>query len=389
MLYSVVICDLIYKLEELRDVYNDSTAKKILIEIEGLQKANPKSSDWENKLVEMIADRTKLLEISDVENINQLQKHRHLSAHPVLNQTSLLFKPNKENVKSHIINMLSGVLTKPPILSTKIFSELVNDLATNRDRFSEDKDLKRFLSAKYFKNLRQETLDDIFKKIWKLVFKLENEECDLNREINYRTINIIFALNPPEILKLLKTEEAHFDGILPKVCTNYFFNFLFDNPKAYNVLSELNKAHVDHEIENSLEFKFLSWFKFDSIMEYHEFILSEINDGGTFYLPMEIIHKLKELYKDFNMKEKFLDLYIAIFAKSNLFDTADRNFNQLIQPYLEDFSEGQLQNIVYAINNNGQLHNRGLARYSNRLVKAELDRKITDFKYSDLYNFRT
>ena len=85
MLYSVVICDLIYKLEELRDVYNDATSKKILLEIEGLQQANPKSPDWENKLVEMIADRTKLLEISDVENINQLQKHRHLSAHPVLN----------------------------------------------------------------------------------------------------------------------------------------------------------------------------------------------------------------------------------------------------------------------------------------------------------------
>ena len=85
MLYSVVICNLIYKLEELRDVYNDATSKKILLEIEGLQQANPKSPDWENKLVEMIADRTKLLEISDVENINQLQKHRHLSAHPVLN----------------------------------------------------------------------------------------------------------------------------------------------------------------------------------------------------------------------------------------------------------------------------------------------------------------
>ena len=85
MLYSVVICDLIYKLEELRDVYNDATSKKILLEIEGLQQANPKSPDWENKLVEMIADRTKLLEISDVENINQLQKHRHLSAQPVLN----------------------------------------------------------------------------------------------------------------------------------------------------------------------------------------------------------------------------------------------------------------------------------------------------------------
>lgn len=191
--------------------------------------------------------------------------------------------------------MLSGVLTKPPILSTKIFTELVNDLAINRDRFSENKDLKRFLSAKYFKNLRQETLDDIFKKIWKLVFKLENDECDLNREINFRTLNIIFDINPSGVLKLLKNEEAHFDSVLPCTCTDFFFNFLFDNPNAYNVLSELNKAHVDNEIEKSLDFKFLSWFKFDSMADYHEFIIKEINDASSFYISMDIVNKLKDL----------------------------------------------------------------------------------------------
>ena len=61
-----------------------------------------------------------------------------------------------------------------------------------------------------------------------MVFKLENEECDLNREINYRTITIIYSLNSSEILKLIKSEESHFDGILNGTCTEYLFNFLFD-----------------------------------------------------------------------------------------------------------------------------------------------------------------
>lgn len=389
MLYSVVISDLIFKLEELRDVYNDAIAKKILLEIEGLQKANPKSPDWENKLIEMIADRTKLLEISDVENINQLHKHRHLSSHPVLNQTSILFKPSKENVKSHIVNMLQGVLIKPPILSTKIFTELLNDLSKNRDRFTEEKDLKRFLNAKYFKNLRQETLNDIFKKIWKLVFKLENDDCDLNRDINYRTLTIIYGLNSAEILKLVKNEESHFDGILHGVCTKYFFNFLFDTPKIYKTLSELNKAHIDYEIENSLEYKFSSWFSFNSIFDFHTYLIDLMKAGYGFSLSRDIIDKLKALYKEFDMKSQYFDLAIAIFSKSNNYDTADSNFHQIIEPYLTDFSPDQLKEIVKSINENSQINSRGMARYTNKLIKTEIESKIPDFDYSKVYNFKT
>jgi hypothetical protein len=284
MLYTVVICDLIYKLEELRDVYNDSPAKKILSEIEDIQNANPKSPDWENKIVELISQRTKLLEISDVENINQVQKHRHLSAHPVLNQTSLLFKPNKETVKAHIRNMLEGVLTKPPILSTKIFNELINDLANNKDRFTNNEELKRFLNAKYFKNLRQETLNDIYKKLWKFVFKIDNTECNENRDINFKCLEVIFNQNQKEITQLLKNEETFFNGVLKGVCTEYLMKYCFKYPIIYKSLSEISRSEIEYEIKQSINFKFLSWFLFESISEFHSSFIEEIEKGSSFYV---------------------------------------------------------------------------------------------------------
>jgi hypothetical protein len=106
MLYSVVLCDLIYKLQELRDRYSDGSAKKILEEINDIKEKNDKSSDWETKLIEFIEKRTSFFEGADCENILHLQKHRHLSAHPVLDQIDLLFSPNKETVRSHVRNML-------------------------------------------------------------------------------------------------------------------------------------------------------------------------------------------------------------------------------------------------------------------------------------------
>ena len=51
-LYSVVICDLLHKLESLDEIYQDTTAAQILAEIEAIQQANPKSPQWETDLIE-------------------------------------------------------------------------------------------------------------------------------------------------------------------------------------------------------------------------------------------------------------------------------------------------------------------------------------------------
>src|SRR5690554_6104345 len=110
MLYSVLICDLVYKLRDLRDLYNDEKAGKILKDIEQLQNINAKSPEWESKLIEFISSRLTLLEPSDIVAIESLQKYRHLSAHPVLTHSDLLYNPDKDTVRSLIKSILSGVL---------------------------------------------------------------------------------------------------------------------------------------------------------------------------------------------------------------------------------------------------------------------------------------
>ncbi|AEE20860.1 hypothetical protein [Dokdonia sp. 4H-3-7-5] len=387
MLYSVVICDLVFKLEDLRDVYADVVAKKILLEIEKIQIENPKSSDWENKLVDLIGQRTSMLEFSDIENINQLQKHRHLSAHPVLKQTSILFKPSKDNVKSHIRNMLEGVLIKPPILSKKIFNELIVDIAENQYRFSDNKELERFLKAKYFKNLRQESLNDIFKKLWKFVFKTDNDDCKNNREINFRTLEIIISINIIEIIRAIKNEESHYDNILRGEPTEYLIKLLFKFPKIYKSLSDLNQAFVEFEIKNSFDFILLSWFTYDSFSEYILDVTNQYKEASSFIINHNYLKMVEDLAKDYNLKKEFLDLCIVIFSKSKSFDNSDNNFWYGIETYLDDFTNEQLVSIVEAINNNYQIHKRNATSRDSRIIKEILDRKHPTFDYSKYHNF--
>ena len=100
MLWSVAICDIVYKLQSLIDLYDDSAAKEILREVTAIQNEDYKSSAWEIKLLDDVHEKTFLLDSSEYENLRYLQKQRHLSAHPVLNSERELHSPNKETVRS-------------------------------------------------------------------------------------------------------------------------------------------------------------------------------------------------------------------------------------------------------------------------------------------------
>src|SRR5690554_3734648 len=74
MLWSVSVCDLLHKLKHLVDMYGDSIASGIISEVRQAQVDNPRSSDWEYKLVEKISERTHLLEVADVDHLSYLHQ---------------------------------------------------------------------------------------------------------------------------------------------------------------------------------------------------------------------------------------------------------------------------------------------------------------------------
>ena len=122
MLYSVAICDLLYKLQELKDMYNDSVAIKILNEVESYRNtwATQPKARWEKELIDKIYKDTALLSLEDYTHINHLYDHRNFSAHPALNENFDLISPSRENTIAHINNILSGILVKPPIFISNI-----------------------------------------------------------------------------------------------------------------------------------------------------------------------------------------------------------------------------------------------------------------------------
>jgi len=65
MLWSVAVCDIVYKLQYLVDLYEDAVAKLILDELTTLQNSDSKSSFWEVKLIDDTHAKTNLLDNSE------------------------------------------------------------------------------------------------------------------------------------------------------------------------------------------------------------------------------------------------------------------------------------------------------------------------------------
>ena len=97
MLYSVAVCDILFKLQELKDMYNDTTADEILKEVEKSRNShdNKSKSKWEKEFIDNVYTKTKLLGLEAYTNLNHLYDHRNFSAHPALNENYELIAPSK------------------------------------------------------------------------------------------------------------------------------------------------------------------------------------------------------------------------------------------------------------------------------------------------------
>lgn len=390
MLYSVVICDLIYKVRDLRDLYNDPVATSIINEIEQLQQNNPRSSEWESRLVELVQERTSLLDAVEKQHIDNLKLHRHLSAHPVMNDNYILFKPNKETVRAHIRNTLESVLIKPPLLSRRITSELLTELSRIGTVMLDDHQLSRFLENKYLRHFTPEVEQRIFRDLWKIVFKIENADCDINREINFRALKVMLNRNQRNLESIIDQEKDYYSDISIGTPSEYLIKLLGEFPLIYRNLNDSCKAIIESTVNPNLDFYIPSFFISANLGSHIEAVSEKLRADQYCDVAIESFNKLLELSRDEGLQNSVFNLMIHTFKKSWNFDRADFRYNQLIKPHLPEYNSGNFLNLLEAINSNNQIYWRNSIVIQNREIKQYSDAVLgTGFNYADYFHFHS
>lgn len=388
MLYSVVICDLLFKLNELSDVYSDKQAKELLDYIENIRHSDELSkSQWEKELVKKIFKQTNLLEMDAYKNIEHLIDHRNLSAHPALNANYELFEPSKEITICHIKNMLEGVLTKPPIFIKNILDMMLEDIAEKKDIYENDKvKFKEYLSRKFFSRMTDDMKKKVFRSLWKICFNVPNDEkCTANAKLNGWVMEFLYS-EIKDICVFIKQDSMFTRLDRDCDCCLRLCVFLAKFPNVYSVLHEDIKVIIKSFVENNTIAKQISWF-IDCDYKVH----IENLRANKFYSDIDILvfNFIKKTYENIGELSIFIDYCIEYFGRSYSYVVAENRYNTVIHSLLSNMTRDQYIDLISTINNNSQIHGRRAAYSANtEIVSYAISSLGKDFDFNKYPNFK-
>lgn len=389
MLWSVVICDLVYKLQNLVDQYGDTIASKILEDIKKVQTDDPKSPNWELKLLDDVYEKTDFVDSSEYENLRYLQKQRHLSAHPVLRSNLELYKPNKETVRSLIRNALEGVLIKPPFYTQKVVAEFLEDLDEAKAAINSFSKLKRYISSRYLDRVSQDVEMVIFKTVWKFTFKLTNDKCRENRQVNLWVIRAITERNSERVIEEIKGDNDAYSNIAAiGEPMGFLIFYLAYYPSAYMCFSENAKVKIMHAKDSTVLGKLYGWFIGGDLNTHFDFLCSWFASDECPAISDQQWEDVLKLSDSDEWEELFSKLVTVYYCKSRSFNAADRVFTQLIVPYLRFFTKNSAIYMLENIESNSQVWDRTRAVFDHPILKEKFDELLGEkFNYEKYPRF--
>ena len=388
MLYSVAVCDILFKLNELKDMYNDTVATDILEKVEKSRNSydNKSKSKWEKELIDDIHKRTALLDLEAYTNLNHLYDHRNFSAHPVLNDNYELVAPSKETTIANIKNILNNILIKPPIFIKNIVDTLTEDLKDKKDIYKgEDEKLALYLNNKYYSKMSKPMKIKTMTALWKFCFNLSDEDCRLNRFINRKALEILITSFQQEAIEHIKSNSEQFPVAVDKECRFNLSVLLSVFPQLYGILNEDVQVQIDNLVKEESIAQAIAWFKYKTATEHIEYLKTRF-----FFttLSFEGIKAMVSHYSSVGEMTQLLDFFVWYYGQSDSYDIANSRFEIVIEPFLDKMSAEHFKQIIENTNQNDQIYGRRAAYYSNnKIMKYAKNILDKDFNYSEYDNF--
>lgn len=351
-LWSVVVCDIILRLQHLIDLYNDPNAVKIIQKIKDEQNKDSKSSAWELKILEEVLKQTQLINQADFENLIYLQKQRHLCAHPTLSGAMQLYKPNKETVRALIRNTLESVLSKPPFYTDKIINTILEDLSETSKLLTTLDQVKRYIEDRYLNRLPLKVELKLFKLLWKLTFRLNNNKCEQNRITNCQILLILIERHSSEVYNLISKDQDYYSNISkeknirPAIIT--YLSKIKNN--IFLLLSQAAQITIKEMCTQDLLSALYGWFIYDNLTDYYQHIVEKIQNDSSYIIAKLHWKNIFEFSDSNEWENQVTQLITVYYCSSYDEDIINQRFNEGILPNLKYFNNKErvkflLQNI--------------------------------------------
>ena len=431
MLYATVVSDVYYKICDLVNLYNDNGAKLILDYVDKEWKRNKTSAMWETEMPKKCHESNKVFNNVSYAHFCNLQTQRNLCAHPNIDAMKGLYKPNRATVQGLIIELMEGVLCKPPFLSKDFFDVFTDDIENSSDSFPDSKGLCAYINAKYLEKIDNEVEEyGLFKKLWKLVFKKTDDRSNKNRhngnavldktydedndrlsieisnitgnveivlgEVHYKPYDITLKIefSESDVLDKLLTRNSVFFvetfkkdadyyavnvNLEDKNCVDAYIRFANLHRDFYKNMPEHFKLAFNEKVNKDEDYKAKSFCLNDDVLAHAKNIHSGISYKTAKYSYNYMV--------SVGEKPEALDFCIRMYGTSSCYNDADDYFESLIAPNIHKMTEEQLKKLVEYSNTNNQIYDRRKASSAKHLIKEYMGKKNPDFDYAGYEHF--
>lgn len=390
MLWSITVFDILAKLEHLKSIYNDNKAENILKEMQKKQQKNDKDSTWESELVNQIASQTNIINRAELENLLNLQKQRHLSAHPVINSNLELYQPTKEMTKAMIRLVLESVLTRQPMYTDRIFDNIIKDLSQNRNILTTREDVRIFTKNKYLNRLGVNETNKIFKQMWKFVFKLDDEQAELNRQVNAKFLAVLLQENYHAVENFISNNLDYFNQISSEEkTTKNIIEFFGHFPKLYKLFNDDVKLRINKYIEKNNSSIIFCYFIYDDLNDFYNNIKIMIESDKLNDVNITAWQRLFSVTDDyFGDTSVFFSTLNKFYASAgyNGYEKADNRF-AIIRHLIKEYSIDELKELLCISDDNSQCYRRKQSKDDYLFLKSRIDELDSNFDYSPYPNF--
>lgn len=384
MLYVTVISDLYFKLCYLDDIYGDTAAQSIRKKIETEWENHPNSPSWETQIFDQCKSQNKILTSTSRTHIEKLQSERHLCAHPTIVDSERLYHPNAANVQGLIIDMLREVLCRPAFLGKQFFVAFTNDIAEHIDSFATLQELTNYVEAKYLSRINNKFEEyQLFKKLWPLVFRLEDERAESYREASYSVLSRLFERNQAFILSKFHEDADDYMHITIKneSCLEAFVKFSNEYRGVYQAMPNEFKQMLINELSSKKNIKAIAFCTSDNPIQHYQQHINDISIASAKYIY--------NFLKKSESESIAIDFIIELYGTSSSFNRSDECFEEFIDPMLAQMSESQILEVIRLSNKNNQIYGRNKFSKSKNKIKEAMNKFDPNFDYSPYNHFRS
>ncbi|ETT89177.1 hypothetical protein [Enterococcus faecalis] len=403
--YTAIVFDVLDKLTDLSEIYQDPAAQDILKQVE-VKRNNKNSSEWENFLIDEANKRTELIDDYELEDLMEIKRQRNNAAHPTTTydgNTWELKTISKETCQDIIRKSFEIIFLKPPILGRKINNKIIDfaNKSYHAIGITED-DFKRAIQDQYLNQLGKGPKEQLLKSLFKLIFKqaYSDKAANTGRQSSFALLKVLISDSNTQLLDTIKSDIEKFalelenyaelsleynDLKFDQLKSLYFADLIREFPLVKDWIKESTKINLKNNLAHMLDGlpgvadntkKILLTMKCTTVIDDCEVHLQDVltlleEVKYNFRLSSIEANDLDKLYDTFcyyGKKEQLIEFLLDQMTNAVNFNQANKDF--LIYSWLiEKLTEEQIYEMLAKINENNQYYwNSNLVSFVDEFV---------------------